>query len=493
MTAPFTDLVDLASDRYGGAVVIASDEFFAEKDNLLKPTAPVWKEDAYTDRGKWMDGWESRRRFGREEGPDFCIIRLGVPGILRGAVIDTSNFRGNYPDACDLAGADIPGHPSVHDLMAPGRTWTPILPRTELRGDFQNTFAIDCPWRFTHVRMTIHPDGGIARVRLHGEAVPEWARHGGLDKEIDLASAEIGGAVIACSDMFFGSRHNLIHPGRGSGMHDGWETRRRRGPGHDWAVIRLGAEGSIARVVIDTLHFKGNSPDRFALLGGPTPEGPWEEVLPETRLEPHTRHIFYEGLKSSRPFAFARLHIYPDGGVSRLCLFGTISEQGKIDRRLHRLNSLLPELCEKELLACCGSKRWAAAMAASRPFEDAAALNHAAPNAFANLDREDWLEAFRAHPKIGQRTGAGWASGEQAGMASAADELKQRMDTLNRAYEERFGHIYIVCATGRSGAEMLALLEERMSNDPERELTIAAGEQQKITALRLDKLLGGKT
>src|SRR5215467_8181111 len=239
----FTELIDLASERLGGAVLFANDDFFAPKENLLKAEAPIFIEGKYTDRGKWMDGWESRRR--RTRGFDWCIIRLGLPGIVRGAVVDTSYFRGNYPEHCSLEGASFKGLPRETELLDEAVEWTPLLPQAPLKGDTRNTFAIESGQRITHLRFKIFPDGGVARLRVYGEVVPDWERLKRVGGEIDLAVVQNGGRVLSCSDMFFGHRHNLIMPGRALNMSDGWETKRRRGPGHDWAIIKLGSPGQI--------------------------------------------------------------------------------------------------------------------------------------------------------------------------------------------------------------------------------------------------------
>ena len=324
----FTELIDLASERLGGAVLYANDDFFAPKENLLKPSAPVFIEGKYTDRGKWMDGWESRRR--RTPGFDWCLVRLGAPGRVRGVVVDTSFFRGNYPEQCSLEATALEGHPDVEELTSETTRWTEILPVSELRGDSHNPFEIESRGRFTHLRFKIYPDGGVARLRVYGEVVPDWnalARRG----EIDLAAAENGALVLACSDMFFGHRHNLIMPGRAQDMSDGWETKRRRGPGYDWSVIRLATRGEIRRVEVDTAHFKGNYPDTCSLEAADAAGEAlietlqWKEVLPRTKLQAHTRH-FYEGeLKEVGAVTHVRFNIYPDGGVSRLRLYGKLS------------------------------------------------------------------------------------------------------------------------------------------------------------------------
>lgn len=328
----FTELVDLVSERLGGAVLYANDEFFAPKENLLKQSAPVFIEGKYTDLGKWMDGWESRRR--RTPGFDWCLIRLGLPGRLRGVVVDTSHFKGNYPEQCSIEACTVDGHPTVEQLLDESTLWTEVLPQSQLKGDSQNPFAIENEQRFTHLRLKIYPDGGVARLRVYGEVVPDWRRIGRRGGEIDLAAVEHGALVLACSDMFFGHRHNLIMPGRAHNMSDGWETKRRRGPGHDWTVIQLGTAGTIQRAEVDTAHFKGNFPESCSIeacdIEGQTivesnfDAWAWKEILPRTRLQAHTRHFFDEEIRDAGMVTHVRFNIYPDGGVSRLRLMGTI-------------------------------------------------------------------------------------------------------------------------------------------------------------------------
>ena len=325
----FTELVDLASERVGGAVLFANDDFFAEKENLLKPSAPIFIEGKYTDRGKWMDGWESRRR--RTPGFDWCIIRLGLPGRIRGVVVDTSFFRGNYPEQCSLEACTVEGQPDAEQLIHESTKWMEILKQSQLQGDSLNPFTIERAERFTHLRFKIYPDGGVARLRVYGEVLPNWERLAQRGGEIDLAAVENGGLVLACSDMFFGHRHNLIMPGRALDMSDGWETKRRRGPGYDWSIIKLGARGAVKRVEVDTAHFKGNFPESCSIEACDAGElkieelsnSSWQEILPRTRLQAHTRHFFDDEIKRIGPVTHVRFNIYPDGGVSRLRIFGT--------------------------------------------------------------------------------------------------------------------------------------------------------------------------
>jgi len=327
----FTELIDLASQRLGGAVLFANDEFFAPKENLLKPAAPVFIEGKYTDLGKWMDGWETRRR--RPPGFDWCIVRLGLPGIVRGVVVDTSHFKGNYPEQCSFEACSIDGLPTTEELTSDSVPWTEVLPVSNLSGDSQNQFAIKSDQRWTHLRFRIYPDGGVARLRVYGEVVPDWIRLKQIGGEIDLAAVENGGLVLSCSDMFFGHRHNLIMPERAANMSDGWETRRRRGSGHDWTIVKLGAPGHIRRLEVDTSYFKGNFPESCSLEACDAfnasietlqdPSSTWKAVLSRTKLQAHTRHFFDEVIEAGLA-SHVRFNIFPDGGVSRLRVYGTI-------------------------------------------------------------------------------------------------------------------------------------------------------------------------
>jgi allantoicase len=323
----FVDLVDLASARVGGKVVAANDEFFAPKQNLLKPGPAVFIPDKYTARGKWMDGWETRRR--RTPGHDWCVVRLGMPGWIRGVDVDTRHFVGNFPARASMEACFRPGRPAPDALLGSRTAWHEILPPSPLRADASNLFAIAVDEVFTHVRLNIHPDGGVARLRVYGEV--DSAKVLRTKGTLDLASICNGALVLGASDMHFGSKDNLIMPGRSANMGDGWETRRRRGPGHDWLVLRLAAPGTIERIEVDTNHFKGNFPESCALEGCLAPgaslerltsgEAGWEEFLPRTRLSAHRRHYLTPG-RGAGPFSHVRFTIYPDGGVSRLRLHG---------------------------------------------------------------------------------------------------------------------------------------------------------------------------
>lgn len=493
----FTEMVDLASERLGGQVLWANDDFFAPSENLLQAAAPVWDEHRYTDRGKWMDGWETRRR--REPGHDCCIVRLGLAGVIRGIVVDTANFRGNYPEECSLEGTVL----GAEGSWERAESWMEILPRTPLRGDTRNVFSVDCPVRATHLRFNIYPDGGVARLRVHGEGVPAWMCPGHVPEELDLAAVENGGVVLACSDMFFGSRHNLIMPGHATHMGDGWETRRRRGQGHDWVVIRLAAEGLVEQVDFDTSHFKGNAPGACMIEICRSPEdfdadtADWRTLLPRTDVRPHSLHRFHRQLIDAGPATHLRLSIYPDGGVARLRVYGVPTQEGRERAALTWLNTLAAAQAARDLLRCCGSERWSERMALTRPFASPQKLYDSARRIWDELAEDDWREAFAAHPTIGSRrdspvqdaSASAWSRQEQSGVATAPADVLTALEEGNRQYRERFGFTYIVCATGKAAEEMLGILRERLGHDAAPELRVAADEQAKITRLRLEKWL----
>lgn len=330
--APFTDLIDLASERLGGSVLIANDEFFAAKESLLKPGAPEWREGEYTERGKWMDGWETRRR--RTPGHDWAIIRLGAPGVVRGVVIDTTFFTGNFPETATIDACAIAGTPNAESLSGEQVEWRPLLRESRLHGNRINEFEISGEReRVTHLRLNIFPDGGVARLRVHGDVLADEPVFG-AGRETDLGAMENGGFVLECSDMHYGHRQNLILPGRSTHMGDGWETKRRRGPGNDWAIVRLARRGVVERVELDTDHFKGNAPGSAMLEWCDTGDVRskfdadavrWTSLVAQTPLEPHARHHF--AVSAHNPATHVRLNIYPDGGVARLRLFGKVARK----------------------------------------------------------------------------------------------------------------------------------------------------------------------
>ena len=483
-------LVDLAARRLGGMVLAANDEFFAPKEHLLEPAPAVFDPHAYADRGKVMDGWETRRSHDADN-VDWCVIRLGVPGVVEQVVVDTSFFRGNFPEAFGLDGCVSQGPPDDDT------DWFPLLERTPLQGDAVQRFAVATSWRATHVRLSIFPDGGVARLRVLGRGLPDLRRRADATGRLDLAAVVNGGRAVDCSDAFFSSPTNLIQIGDARDMSDGWETRRRRGPGEDFAVIELAAAGTVERLEIDTTNFKGNYPDRVVVeaLHAPDeapadlPDDGWTTLLAPTAVEPHQRHVF-DVADASVEATHLRLRVLPDGGVARLRAFGPVSEDGWRRVGLRMLRTATPSAAGAALLACCGSTRWVEQMLEARPFADPEQMQTVAAEIWDGLAPQDWLEAFAAHPRIGERTTTRrWSSDEQAGTRTAEQATLDALEQGNRDYEERFGHVFLIRAAGRSADEMLAALQQRLPNDPETEIRVAAVQQREITALRLDKLL----
>ncbi len=499
--AAFADCVDLAAASVGGEVLAASDDFFAEKENLLKDAPAVFDPEAFTERGKLMDGWESRRK--RVPGNDWAIVRLGIPGLVRAVDIDTSWFLGNHPPFSRVEGIVADPHASAVGL-AQRADWEELLPHVPLKAGSHNLFAVARPTRATHLRLWMLPDGGIARLRVYGEPRPDVRP----EDVFDLAALVHGGRAISASDLFLGNTDHLIPPGRAVNMGDGWETRRRRDEGHDWIVVKLAGRGTLARLDLDTHHFKGNFPDRCSVQGLDDPDatpfrierrGDWVDVLGETRMQADTVHRFdAHRLLASGPFTHLRLRVHPCGGVSRLRAFGRLVQPPPRQRGPAALLDSLPADDGKEaLLRCCGSTAWADALMAARPFGDDVALRLAADEVWWTLPPEEWLAAFAHHPRIGEdperlrrrfAATAGWAGGEQSGVATASEDTLAALLEGNLAYEARFGHVFLICATGLSADQMLAALRRRLPNDPARERLVAAGEQAKITRLRLDKL-----
>jgi allantoicase len=411
-----------------------------------------------------------------------------------------------------------------------------------LKGDTLNEFLVRNEQRFTHLRFNIFPDGGVARLKVYGEVVPDVKTMARANHNIDLAAVVNGGRVIQSSDMFFGHRHNLIMPGPALNMGDGWETKRRRGPGNDWCIVKLCAPGTIKKIEVDTSHFKGNYPDSCMieacdgrglsekqLLSDRTE---WFGIISRTKLRPDTRHYFSDEIKPHGTVTHVRLCIYPDGGVSRLRLFGRVSseeektdkaieveskknkrvvekkternvksvssqDEEKFSKGLERINSMSLDEAEDVFFSCCGSTNWSQKMAERRPFADIRELKLMAYYIWWALDQEDWMEAFGQHPRIGEKkapknagiTSAKWSSEEQKEAQQGSAETMRVLADANRVYEQKFGFVFLICATGKNAGEIVTALYKRLSNDRKTEIHIAAEEQLKITQLRLQKLL----
>jgi allantoicase len=329
--APFGGRPDVASRVLGGSVSYASDEFFADAHNLIEPGPASHDPAAFGIRGKLYDGWETRRR--REPGEDFAIIRLAAPAVLHGMNIDTTHFRGNYPPRAIVDGATLFGYPALGEVLA--ADWVPVTGVAELGGNQANLVPVTATAAgrlVTHIRLRIQPDGGVARLRVFGDVVPDPRRLGG---RVDLAATLAGGQVTACSNMFYAAPGNVLAPGRARVMSDGWETARRRDQGNDWLVVRLAAPGLLHHVIIDTTRFVGNAPGTARLSDAES----GAELLPRTRLLPDTEHRFR--IRAAAPVREVRLDIYPDGGISRLRVVGEVPRVRREDIA-QRWLSLLP-------------------------------------------------------------------------------------------------------------------------------------------------------
>ena len=317
----FRTYPDLASRQLAGSVVWANDELFAQRENLINPEPSVFATHEFGHKGKVYDGWETRRR--RDGGDrDHAIVRLGAAGVVRGVVVDTAWFTGNYPPYVSVEGTSIEGYPSTDDLRA--ATWTTLVEKSPAAGDTENLYEVTDPGRYTHVRLTIYPDGGVARFRVHGEVVPDPRL---LTGTIDLAALEHGGTIVDCSNRFYSSPTNILLPGRARTMGEGWENARRRDDGNDHVTVRLAAAGTVRRVEVDTSYFVGNAPGEFRVVGirddaGLEDPASWLTLVARRTALPDTRHVLT--VDEQTPIRFVRVDVYPDGGLSRVRVLGEI-------------------------------------------------------------------------------------------------------------------------------------------------------------------------
>lgn len=468
-------MIDLSSERVGGRIVVFNDEFFAPAQNLIAIEPAVAKEE-YTDRGKWMDGWETRRR--REPGHDWVVVRLGIPGRIRRVTVDTSHFTGNFPEQFSL---DATG---VEDVDR--AEWVEVIPKTDLAGSSVAEFEVDDPHRVEMVRFNIYPDGGVARLRIEGDAIPAMQLVCG-EAETDLASAAVGAAVIDASDLHYSHPANMLRPTQSAGMWDGWETRRRRDHGHDWVILRFGMRGFVDRLIVDTTHFKGNAPGWVSAELSDDGES-WKEIVSRVPVEPDKPNVV--GLGGAGEYL--RLSIHPDGGMSRLRALGAADLAAAGEVRVGYLNSLFGQAAARFFHTACTASAWIDEMISRRPYRSVDDVLVAAERSFESLEEPDWLEAFAGHPRIGER-GDDTANREQAGTATASRETIRDLIDVNRRYEDKFGFTYIVYASGKTAEEMLAIARKRLDNDRTREIANAAAEQGRITATRLRRMLCQET
>lgn len=472
----FAHLLELSSEELGGVVHWSSDDFFAEAPNLLKVGPAEFDPDAYTDRGKLMDGWESRRR--RVRGHDVAVIELGVPGVLEGVDIDTSHFLGNHPP---FAAIDVAWAPGLGERAVDEADWQPALAQVPLERGTSNLFGLPRV-RATHVRLHMVPAGGIARLRVYGTPSRAPRASGRADADpIDLAGLLNGGRALGCTDMFFSPMSNLLLPQGPKNMGGGWETRRSRPPGDDFVVLELGHVGELEHIEIATTHFKGNYPSRVAVDGLLAPGAEawalmnaddWRPVVGWRPLSMDRRHFFRE-LASAGPFSHLRMRIEPDGGVARFRAWGWPREVDGF---------------ELDVTDVCGSTAWTEQMRGRRWLSSEHVLLEA-ERLWWRLRPADQLEAFRAHATIGGETSSSAQAAEQSGVDDASDAVRTELAEANAAYRARYGFLFLVCASGKSADEMLAILKRRMENEERLEFQVACGEEAKIMRLRLLKRL----
>ena len=517
--AEFSHLTELSLDATGSFVLHATDDYFAPKESLLRPRAPEWREGVYTERGKWMDGWESARR--RTPGHDWVIVRLGTPGMIEGVVCDTTHFKGNAPQEVSLEALEAPLATPIEDLLAipvdtgaadagDGPAWREVIPRTVVKPDFPNVLLPTVELeRATHVRLRIHPDGGVARLRIFGHVKPDADVFWGPGS-VDLAAIENGGSIALASDAFFGPPSNLLLPGRSTNMGGGWETKRRRTPGSDWCVIRLGRRGLVHHLDLDTHFFKGNAPQAVlveyfdakdpqdledeTLAARLADAAAWKPLVERTAVSQHRRHRLVPMRTVNA--THLRVHIFPHGGVNRLRAFGEAADTPGEARALAALHALDPGARGAVLKSFCPSRAFVERLAANLPVGSARALVAAAGAAMAALTPPDLLEAYAAHPRLGatppasdSSAHAGWSRSEQSALSAGAASQLDRLRAGNDAYFAKFGFPFIAFASGRGARELADLLEERLGSGRDAEIERASLELARITRLRIGRWL----
>ncbi len=318
-------MINLAEPRLGSKVIFKTDDFFASAKRIINPDPPIFKEGLFDAHGKWMDGWETRRR--RRKGFDYLIVKLGKPGKIFNVDIDTSHFNGNQPTHASLEAC------YSNKKINKKTRWIKILDKKKLGPNKNHNFKIKNKLVFNHVKLNIFPDGGVARLRIYGEVEIKKINFG--NKLINLTSVLNGASIVGCNNEHFGKAENILAPGKGKNMGDGWETRRSRGKNFDWLIIKLGRSGTLDKVEIDTHHFKGNYPDTCSLQAAYIPKKisnysvvkkstKWKSILNKVKLSANKKHNFNNKMMRKKKINFIRINIYPDGGISRIRAFGKV-------------------------------------------------------------------------------------------------------------------------------------------------------------------------
>ena len=318
-------MINLADPRLGSKVIFKTDDFFASANRIINPNPPIFKDGVFDRHGKWMDGWETKRR--RKKGFDYLIIKLGKPGRIFSVDIDTTHFSGNQPLYASLEACQN------NKKLNSNSKWSKILNYKKLGPNKNHKFSIKNKSIFTHVKLNIYPDGGVARLRLYGEIETKNINYG--SKTVNLTSMLNGASIVGCNNEHFGRAENVLSPGKGKNMGDGWETRRSRGKNFDWLIIKMGRTGKINKIEIDTHHFKGNYPDRCSVQGIfiskklsnnsiVKKSNKWKTLVNKAKLHPHKKHNFKIKTPKTSKVNYIRINIYPDGGISRIRTFGKV-------------------------------------------------------------------------------------------------------------------------------------------------------------------------
>ena len=316
-------LIDLAQSRLGSKIVYKTDEFFAPAKRIINPWPPVFKEGVFDKHGKWMDGWETRRK--RSKGHDYLILKLGKPGKIYKVDIDTSYFTGNHPTKVSIQACF-----SKKNIPNKNSKWTTILKKKSTKANSHHFFNIKNKFVFSHIKLNIFPDGGVARLRVYG-TIENKKKFG--KKILNLTSVLNGATPIVCNNEHFGRAENILAPGIGKNMGDGWETRRSRGKNFDWLIIKCATAGRVSKIQIDTHHFKGNYPDKCSLQAAyinskisnksiVNSSKKWKLLLNKVKLNAHKKHNFQNKLMKNKKVNYVRINIFPDGGISRIRMFG---------------------------------------------------------------------------------------------------------------------------------------------------------------------------
>ncbi|KAK4980879.1 Allantoicase [Elasticomyces elasticus] len=325
-----SDSIDLVGKPLGSRILSLSDEWFAEAANLTTPAPPIRKPGVFTYAGAWYDGWETRRH--NPEPYDFVVWRLGVSsGRVKGVEVDTAFFNGNQAPEVAVQVCFAPDEDEEKVKSKDFDGWETILPKQECGPSQRHAWLLPklTEKTYTHVRLQMFPDGGIARFRLYGVVVPVLPED--TNQILDLAATVNGGMAVECSDQHFGGKENLLLPGRGVDMGDGWETKRSRGEHVDWVIIKLGHPGEIEKLVIDTAHFRGNFPQKVQVYASTASKVPkhddegWVQVLSPQKTGPDKEHEYAGEMLSNieeKKYAFVKMVIIPDGGVKRIRVFG---------------------------------------------------------------------------------------------------------------------------------------------------------------------------